>query len=460
MPATPHAVALPPARTGRLCRHGLRQRVACRGVSGRTRLPLRSAAYERGRPLGTDIVPSVDHKNLPTPAERPAALEARRKLKMARSAHAYVRGNTKNFYQWLEDNVGKSVPEGPAIWICGDCHASNIGPIACAKGEVAVQIRDLDQTVIGNPAHDLIRLGLSMASAARGSDLPGVTTARMIEQIVDGYEASFAPAADGDDDLPGVVQKAVKAARRRTWKDLAKERIQSKTPAIPLGKNFWPLSNEELAAVLALLATDAGRRLVTTLRSRKDDAEIEVVDAAYWVKGCSSLGLFRCAALVNVGGKKGEMCLIDIKEAVPALAPRNPTVEMPACHAERVVKGAWSLSPALGDRMLAAQVLEHPVFVRELLPQDLKFDVADLTCEEAMRLARFFAMVVGKAHARQMDDSTRTAWQTELSGHRCRTLDAPSWLWASVVDLLATHEKAYLEHCRQYANEAVPDAAA
>ena len=381
-------------------------------------------------------------------------------MKMARSAHAYVRGNTKNFYDWLEGSVGKSVPEGPPIWICGDCHAGNIGPIASAKGTVAIQIRDLDQTVIGNPAHDLIRLGLSMASAARGSDLPGVTTARMIEQIVEGYEASFAPAVDADDELPEVVQKAVKAAHKRTWKDLAKKRIEDTTPTIPLGKNFWPLSDEERDAVVALFATDAGRRLVTAMRSREDDAEIEVVDAAYWVKGCSSLGLLRCAALVNVGGKKGELCLIDIKEAVPALAPRSTTVDMPACHAERVVKGAWSLSPALGDRMLSARVLEHPVFVRELLPQDLKFDVADLTCEEAMRLARFLAMVVGKAHARQMDESTRTSWQTELNGHRCRTLDAPSWLWASVVDLLATHEKAYLEHCRRYASESVPVAAA
>ena len=65
------------------------------------------------------------------------------------------------------------------IWICGDCHVGNLGPIADAQGKVDAQIRDLDQTVIGNPAHDLIRLGLSLASAARGSDLPGVTTARM-----------------------------------------------------------------------------------------------------------------------------------------------------------------------------------------------------------------------------------------------------------------------------------------
>jgi len=27
--------------------------------------------------------------------------------------------------------------------------------------------------------------------------------------------------------------------------------------------------------------------LITTLKSRDDDAKIEVLDAAYWVKGCS-----------------------------------------------------------------------------------------------------------------------------------------------------------------------------
>ena len=391
---------------------------------------------------------------LPTPAERTAALKERRQLKMARSAHAYVRGNTKNFYDWLEGSTGQAVPAGPPIWICGDCHAGNIGPIASAKGTVAIQIRDLDQTVIGNPAHDLIRLGLSMASAARGSDLPGVTTARMMEQLIEGYEQSFGAAADVDEEWPEVVQVAMKAASKRKWKDLARERIEDTTPAIPLGRTFWPLSDEEREAVVALFATDAGRRLVTALKSRADDAEIEVVDAAYWVKGCSSLGLLRSAVLVSVGGKKGELCLVDVKEAVPALAPHSPEVEMPTDHGERVVAGAWHLSPALGDRMRAAKVLDRPVFVRELLPQDLKFDVAALTCDEAMRLSRYLAMVVGKAHARQMDEATRKQWQDELSGHRCKTLDAPSWLWASVVDLLATHEKAYLEHCRRYATQA------
>jgi uncharacterized protein (DUF2252 family) len=118
----------------------------------------------------------------PKPSQRRAWLLNGQNLKMAQSAHAYVRGNTAKFYEWLEKAEG-TVPDGPAIWICGDCHVGNLGPVANAEGEVEIGIRDLDQTVIGNPAHDLIRLGLSLATAARGSDLPGVTTALMLEQM-------------------------------------------------------------------------------------------------------------------------------------------------------------------------------------------------------------------------------------------------------------------------------------
>jgi uncharacterized protein (DUF2252 family) len=59
-------------------------------------------------------------------------------------------------------------------------------------------------------------------------------------------------------------------------------------------------------------------------------------------------------------------------------------------------------------------------------------------------------MIIGKAHARQMDANTRQARQTALAGHRTKTLDAPWWLWAAVTELIVSHEKAYLEYCRKY----------
>ena len=131
----------------------------------------------------------MKRREVPRPNARTEVLNSRRNHKMAVSAHAYVRGSTVKFYEWLEAQKRGSLPEGPAVWICGDCHAGNLGPVADAKGRVEIQIRDLDQTVIGNPSHDLIRLGLSLATASRGSDLPGVTTAKMLEQMIEGYAA-------------------------------------------------------------------------------------------------------------------------------------------------------------------------------------------------------------------------------------------------------------------------------
>jgi hypothetical protein len=49
-------------------------------------------------------------------------------------------------------------------------------------------------------------------------------------------------------------------------------------PTIPLGKKFWPLSPEEKAEIERIFATEEVRRLVTSLRSRKDTAAVEVLD--------------------------------------------------------------------------------------------------------------------------------------------------------------------------------------
>jgi uncharacterized protein (DUF2252 family) len=392
--------------------------------------------------------------NLPGPSQRASILSGHQKLKMAASAHAYVRGNTVKFYEWLESQKRNSLPEGPPVWICGDCHAGNLGPVADAKGRVEIQIRDFDQTVIGNPGHDLIRLGLSLATAARGSDLPGVTTAKILEQMIEGYGQAMTKEGDDAGERPKSVGVVMKRAIARSWKHLARERIEDTKPTIPLGEKFWPLSRVEMAQIKELFKGEDARKLATMLRSRDDDARVDVVDAAYWMKGCSSLGRLRLAVLLSVAdNRKDGLCLMDVKEAARAAAPRSRNVSMPRNSADRVVEGARRLSPSLGQRMLAAQLGSRPVFIRELLPQDLKLEIAQLTCAEAMRAAMFLAGVVGKAHARQMDAATRQRWRRELSRNRSKTMDAPSWLWSSVVALIAAHETGYLEHCRRFAME-------
>ena len=393
------------------------------------------------------------------PQHRSSTLNLLRKQKMARSAHAYVRGSTLKFYEWLDESAAR-IPQGPPVWICGDCHIGNLGPLADAKGRVAVQIRDLDQTVIGNPAHDVVRLGLSLASAARSADLSGVVTSRMLEALARGYILALQSNFDVAVDLthkPKHVRDLLKTSIRRRWQHLAAERIQDVKPRIPLGRRFWPVSDEEREALASMFGTEKMRRLITSLKARDPSAAINMADVAYWVKGCSSLGRLRFAVLLRIkDGKDISHCLVDVKEGTAAVAPRAENSNMPSNNALRVVTGAKALSPNLGGRMLATRFLKKSVVVRELMPQDLKIEVEELEEAEAVRLARYLAYAVGRAHGHQMSAEDRAAWIKELLRHTADNTSIPMWLWASVIDLMGIHEAAYLQHCREIAGSHWP----
>ena len=244
----------------------------------------------------------------------------------------------------------------------------------------------------------------------------------------------------------------LKQALKRKWRHLAEERIEDVKPSIPLGKCFWTLANSEKRDISRLFGSEEVRKLITSLRRRKNKSRVEVLDASYWMKGCSSLGRLRFAVLAEVGRrKKIDLCLIDIKEAIRAAAPERLDAENAAEQCRSGRGGSSELSPYLGKRMLAAELMGKSVVLRELLPQDLKLEMDRLTRDEIVASARFLAACGRKAHARQMDENTRKSWMSDLRRNRSKKLDAPSWLWTSVVELVASHERGYLEHCREYA---------
>ena len=247
---------------------------------------------KNARELWFSLARHIKHfeRNVPphpaSPAQRQQVLQQRQQLKMAESAHAYVRGNTVRFYEWLRsDAVKAALPAGPDIWICGDCHTGNLGPVANITGEIEIQIRDLDQTVIGNPAHDLLRLGLSLAMAARGSDLPGVTTALMIEDMLAGYLATLTrPTASVDARDIAPIRRVMRESETRRWKHLAHERIEDPSPKIPLGKRFWPLAMLEREQLDGLFFGETAARFVHIFDGTEKD-DVRLLDAAYWMKG-------------------------------------------------------------------------------------------------------------------------------------------------------------------------------
>lgn len=420
---------------------------------GRCCFCIRDIAAQRSC-IGPSEYPFESSPMAVTPNERAAVLARTRDLKMARSVHAYVRGNTVQFYEWLEASpVAASIPEGPAVWICGDCHLGNLGPVADADHHVDIQIRDLDQTVIANPAYDLIRLGLSLETAARSSDLPGVTTARMIEAMIDGYSRALTPTVDDDPREPDVVRSVRREAISRRWRHLARDRLEDVEPTIPHNKRFWKLAGAEKDAIVALFAEEKVRTRSLELAGLAGDGRLRVIDAAYWRKGCSSLGRLRFAVLICVSdgkAKNDRLALVDIKEAVTSVVPIKNKAATQWDPAERVLAGAKALSPNLGDRMIAAQLLDKPVVLRELAPQDLKIEVDQFGRKEAIAAASYLSFVVGEAHARQLSDNARLAWRDTLTA-RDGKLDAPSWLWQSIVAMAGAHEVGYLEHCRRFA---------
>ncbi len=149
--------------------------------------------------------------------------------------------------------------------------------------------------------------------------------------------------------------------------------------------------------------------------------------------------------------KHGHLALVDIKEAVRSVAPAANDVAMPRDPAMRVVAGARALSPNLGERMVPARLLGKPVVLRELAPQDLKIEVEQFSRKEAIAAASYLAFIIGAAHARQLSDEARRAWAAQLTKPSAGNLDAPSWLWKSIVEMAAAHEAGYLEHCRRFA---------
>jgi uncharacterized protein (DUF2252 family) len=101
--------------------------------------------------------------------------------------------------------------------------------------------------------------------------------------------------------------------------------------------------------------------------------------------------------------------------------------------------------------MVASKVMGTAVFIREITPQDMKIEVNRLAGDEIQAIAHYLGGVVGHAHGRQIDWQVWRSWATGLARARKKHADAPSWLWSSVIDLLSIHDKAYLEHCRQFA---------
>ncbi|GAC1394079.1 MAG: DUF2252 domain-containing protein [Polyangiales bacterium] len=379
-----------------------------------------------------------------TAAARARQLAALRDEKMASSAHAFVRASPALFGAVL---AAQPVPVGPPVWISGDCHVENVGAVPDARGTVAFQMNDFDESVVGNPAHDLARMALSLAVSVREAGLGGVAVHRGTAALVDGYLGGLRARRDPRPTAPRLRAMLADAARETRPSLLARLTGHAHPGELPRGPRFWPLPAPTRAKLLGLVE-DPGVAAVIRLGGVRPEAEVRARDAAFRVAGTSSLGGFRAAVLIEVSHrgvpKPDRRRLLDVKAVAPTHTARLGSAT-PRDDATRILEATRALAPAFGARKTAVVVDGKHALVRELMPQEKKADLGGLRDGELVEVARSFGALVGFAHGRQLSAARARAWGATVSERR--RAPSPRWLTDALEALLAAHEAAYHRHC-------------
>jgi uncharacterized protein (DUF2252 family) len=203
---------------------------------------------------------------------------------------------------------------------------------------------------------------------------------------------------------------------------------------------------QDLTPELAAKAHAAFARYVERLDPERAQARDHFIveDVAFRIAGTGSLGVLRIAVLTRGKGELDGRWVFDMKaQGIPAAQALLGAPSEPVPPAERVLRAtrACLVHP---PRMLGSTDLDDSsLFVRRLLPQEDKLDLARLRPEELPELARYLGALLGSAHRRGAVRTPAAIWtaaeRTQLTEH--------------AIVIAGLHEAAYLALCK-----AAPDA--
>jgi uncharacterized protein (DUF2252 family) len=366
------------------------------------------------------------------------SLLARKVGRMAGSPLAYLRGTAPLFYELLGEHP--ELAEGPAGegWLVGDAHLENFGAFRCADSQdgdsVVFDVNDFDEAIIGPFRWDVVRLLTSVILAGRELGSNGKQSVLLCSAILDGYVQAL-----GTGDIPSAppapVRRLLEKVEQRKLKDL----LDDRTERVHGGRRFTRGDRyPELAPELVPKAHAAFATYVERLDPEKKIARERFVieDVAFRVAGCGSLGSLRIAVLTRGKGEIDSYWVFDMKaEGAPSaqLLLGDPKL-LPA---ERV-RTAATTCLVRPPRMTGTTELDgQSLFVRRLLPQEDKLDLAHLRAEELPDLARYLGALLGRVHARGVQSPPAQRWAaadlTALTEH--------------AIVIAGLHEAAYLALC-------------
>lgn len=371
------------------------------------------------------------------------ALLARKRAKMARSPHAFLRGSVGLFYRMLAlspDLMGG--PKGGG-WIVGDLHVENFGAFggeaslrAKRRERVVFDLNDLDLAVVGPWRYDLARLTTSLLLTASERGLDGDATVTVARAALRSWrDVTFGGARTPPP--PAYIRRLVAKVGGRTHASMLADRTTASRGGrrFTRGERYTDLPDERAEKV-----TRAFARYLEALpeghRPGGDEGVVE--DVAFRVAGTGSLGVLRAAVLTRGRGGSDGGWIFDLKETLDP--PRAEGVTIPATEpAERVVAAMRGCLAAVPQMLGTTRVGRRSMLVRRLSPQEDKIDVGDVGADELAAVARYLGAITAHAHLRGREGPEGRGWSDA-------ELDA---VLARSVALAGAHVSTWLAWCAE-----------
>ncbi|WP_443135064.1 DUF2252 domain-containing protein [Kitasatospora sp. CB01950] len=393
-----------------------------RGKLLRERVPLESHARLALSAARPEVVAAVESAN----AGRLSHLVPLRVGRMAASPFAFLRGSAG----LMAHDLATTPVSGIAAQVCGDAHAANFGLYGDARGRLALDLNDFDETVAGPWEWDLKRLVASLVLAGRqlGADEPAcrraafdaaATYRRTVRRLaklpaLDAWNAWDAIAEHqlvefaGAHELTEVLAAVSAKALRNTG---AKFAARSTVRTEDGGWRFAP------APPILSEVTDRQARLVAdSLASYRHTVPVElhplldrfrVQDVAFRVVGTGSVGTRSYVVLLT--DRRDGPLVLQVKEARPSvLLPHlvRAGFPMPAeggHEGRRVVLGQKRMQVGSDPLMGWTTVDGLPYQVRQFRNRKGSVDPASLTPAQLDDYGRLTAALLARAHAHTAD---------------------------------------------------------
>lgn len=337
--------------------------------------------------------------------------------RMAASPFGMLRGSA----QLMAHDVANLPSTGVHTTACGDAHIGNIGFYRSPEGNQVIDLNDFDEAHTGAWEWDLRRLTASIHVLGRDNGATEEQCGEAVHNCVQSYreEVSFLSKqplmwrafnhldldalqeSSTDEELRGEIQRAARAARKRTDDRMLPKLAGGATSATEI-VDTPPLVTHPDDSTREMIAEALDDYLHTlTPQWRRIVGGYSLVDIAHKVVGVGSVGMRSWVALL-VGSREDDVLFLQLKQA-------QRSVLAPYVHGERawhnhqgqrVVEYQQQLQTVSDPLLGWTTVGEHQYYVRQYRNMKGGVPLESMTPSALVDYAGITGHLLAKGHAR------------------------------------------------------------